>query len=209
MLALFGIFQGIFILTEQGTILSIIAGILAVALGSLNIKDFFYFKKGPSLSIPEDKKPKLFKRMRDIVKARYLPSMIIGTVILAISVNAYEMLCTVMLPMVFANILTLNNLSLSHSYFYILLYNLVYVIPLIIIVTLATIKLSKSKLTEWQGRVLKLFSGLMMFLLGLILLIEPRLLNNVFSTILLLIIALASASVMAFIMKKYQKKTEV
>ena len=84
-----------------------------------------------------------------------------------------------------------------------------YVIPLIIIVLIITVKLSKSKLTEWQGRVLKLFSGLMIFLLGLVLVFIPELLSNVFSTISLLLTALLSASVIAFITKKYQEKTDV
>ena len=129
--------------------------------------------------------------------------MIIGTVVLAIFANTYELFCTLMLPVVFTNILTLNNLTVSQSYLYILLYNIVYVIPLIVIVSLVTIKLSKSKLTEWQGRVLKLFSGLMMFLLGLVLIFKPALLNNVLSTLGLLSSALIGATIIALITKKY------
>jgi len=205
MLMIFGVFRGVTLLIQQGTIIAIIAGSLAIILGGINIKDFFYFKKGLSLGISEDKKSRLFKRMRNIVKITYLPSMIIGTVVLAIFANTYELFCTLMLPVVFTNILTLNNLTVSQSYLYILLYNIVYVIPLIVIVSLVTIKLSKSKLTEWQGRVLKLFSGLMMFLLGLVLIFKPALLNNVLSTLGLLSSALIGATIIALITKKYQK----
>jgi hypothetical protein len=205
MLAIFTAFYGIFLITDQLTVISIIAGTLAIILGGVNIKDFFYFKKGPSLSISEDKKSELFKRMRNIVRASYLPVMIAGTIILAIFANTYELFCTLMLPVVFTNILTLNNLTLSQSYIYILFYNIVYVLPLIIIVTVLTVKLSRSKLTEWQGRLLKLFSGIMMLLLGSVLLIKPALLNNVFSTIGLLCAALIGAVIIAFIFRKFKQ----
>ena len=204
-LAVFGIFHGIFLITEQSSILSIVAGLFAVVLGGINIKDFFFFRNGPTLSIPENKKPKLFRRMRDIVKATYLPSMIIGTILLAIFANTYELFCTVILPVYFVNILTINNVPLMQSYLYIILYNVIYVIPLIIIVLISTIKLSKTKLSEWQGRILKLFSGLMMFLLGVTLLLMPELLNNVLSTMGLLVIALITAYVIVSITERYQK----
>jgi hypothetical protein len=60
------------------------------------------------------------------------------------------------------------------------MYNCIYVIPLATIVAIFTVTLGAKKLTEWQGRKLKLLSGLMMFFLGLILLIDPALLNNIF-----------------------------
>ena len=63
-------------------------------------------------------------------------------------------------------------------YLYLALYNIVYVIPLTIIVITFTITLGARKLTEWQGRKLKLISGLMMLFLGSVLLIKPALLNN-------------------------------
>ena len=83
---------------------------------------------------------------------------------------------------------------------------MVYVIPLIIIVSLVTIKRSKSKLTEWQSRVLKLFSGLMVCMLGLVLLINPVLLKNVFSVVWLSVISLGLTAVVSFVWKKYKGK---
>jgi putative Mn2+ efflux pump MntP len=42
------------------------------------------------------------------------------------------------------------------------------------VVLIFSITLGSKKLTEWQGQVLKLISGLMMLGLGSILLIKPR-----------------------------------
>jgi hypothetical protein len=166
-------------LTGSLSVITIAAGAIALAVASINIKDFFFFRKGVSLSIPESAKPKLFERMRTLLKSTSLISLLTGTVVLAIAANTYELLCTAGFPMVFTRVMTLQRLPASTYYLYLALYNLVYVIPLLIIVVAFTITLGARKLTEWQGRKLKLISGLMMLFLGLVLLIRPALLTNV------------------------------
>ena len=44
------------------------AGALAVFVGAVNVKDFFRFEQGLTLSIPESKKPDIFRRTRGIFK---------------------------------------------------------------------------------------------------------------------------------------------
>jgi len=170
----------LFMVAGQLLIITVTAGIVALTVAVINIKDFFFFSKGVSLSIPEKAKPKLFERMRNLLKATSVSSMLIGTVVLAIAANSYELLCTAGFPMVFTRILTLQDLTTGQYYLYLAMYNFIYVVPLATIVVIFTVTLGAKKLTEWQGRKLKLLSGLMMFCLGLILLIDPALLNNIF-----------------------------
>jgi hypothetical protein len=99
--------------------------------------------------------------------------------VLAIVANSYELLCTAGFPMVFTRILTLNNLPTASYYLYLVLYNIVYVVPLSVIVVMFTVTLGSRKLSEYQGRVLKLVSGAMMLGLGGVLLANPALLNSV------------------------------
>jgi hypothetical protein len=186
----------------QLKIITVIAGIIALIIASINIKDFFFFKRGVSLAIPEKAKPKLFERMRNLLKATSLTSMFIGTIVLAVAANAYELLCTIGFPMVFTRVLTLHNLPTFAYYLYLILYNIIYVIPLAAIVLVFTITLGSRKLTEWQGQVLKLISGLMMLGLGLVLLINPALFNNPLIAAGLLGIALIISGILIFITKK-------
>lgn len=192
----------IFLIIGQLTAITVTAGIVALAVALINIKDFFFFKKGISLMIPEKAKPKLFERMRNLLKSSSLTTTIAGTVVLAVFANAYELLCTVGFPMVYTRALTLHKLTTLQYYLYLVFYNIVYVIPLAIIVLVITISLGARKLTEWQGRQLKLLSGLMMFFLGLILLINPGLLNNIAATGGLLLAVLIVAAAMIYGMKK-------
>lgn len=184
------------------------AGVIALVVAVINIKDFFFFEQGVSLVIPEEKKPKLFERMRHLVHAGSLPSMLGGTVVLAVVANSYELLCTAGFPMVYTRLLTLRGLAPSEYYLYLAFYNLIYVIPLAIIVGIFTATLGSRKLTEWQGRVLKLLSGVMMLMLGLVILLKPALLNNAVASIALLAAALAITAIIAVAARRRGQDTE-
>jgi uncharacterized membrane protein HdeD (DUF308 family) len=63
-------------------------------------------------------------------------------------------------------------------YFYLALYNLVYVLPLAAIVLVFVRTLGARKLGEREGRLLKLLSGTMMLELGVLLLAAPEWLSR-------------------------------
>jgi hypothetical protein len=194
--------------TGEQLIITIIAGIIAIIFGILNVKDYFFFKKGISASIPDSQKSKLFKQMRKIVKITSIPSLIIATIILAASANTVELLCSLNLPVIYTAILSSYNLNLITSYTYLFVYNLVYVIPLMVIVGITVITLGHWKLSEFQGRLLKLFSGVMIFSLGEILLLNPNLLSNVFLAFTILILSLFVTLIIYLISKKYNESVK-
>jgi hypothetical protein len=192
----------LFIVMGHVTTITAIAGAVSLIIAAVNIKDFFLFRRGLSLTIPEYAKPKLFDRMRSLLHSTSLLSLLIGTTVLAVVANSYELLCTAGFPMAYTRLLTLNNLSTSAYYLYLALYNLVYVVPLFLIVLGFTFTLGKRQLTEWQGRVLKLISGGMMLGLGSVLLIDPALLNSVAASSTILLTALALSLLTAAVVKR-------
>jgi hypothetical protein len=192
----------VFLIMGEVESITKIAGVVAVIIAAINIKDFFAFKKGLSLTIPDSAKPKLFDRMRKLMKSTSLLSIIIGTAVLAIAANSYELLCTAGFPMVYTRILTLKHLSPLSYYLYLALYNVIYVVPLSIIVIVFTVTLGRKILTEQQGRVLKLISGTMMLGLGGVLLFNPALLNNALISFFLLAGTLLVSVIIVAIVKK-------
>jgi len=197
-------------LSQYLIFITLLAGSVALILGLINIKDFFFFKKGASLSIPESKKPGIYKQMRNLVKNPKIVASIIGTIILALTINFYELLCTLGLPWVFTtrleDLLNSNQITLSDVTTYIIFYNIVYVIPLIIIVFLFVITLGKRKLSEWHGQIMKLETGIMLTSFGLIFLFDYKLLENIITPILLLIFSLIVTLIISSIWKKYMGK---
>ena len=148
--------------------------LLAIAIGSINTKDYFAWGRGVSLSIPEKAKPGLFERMRRVMNAPSLPAAMAGVALLAIAVNLIELLCTAGLPAIYTAILTQQDLGHLAYHGYLGLYIIGYITDDALMVTLAVSALSSSKLTEQGGRWLKLLSGLVMLALGLVMLLRPQ-----------------------------------
>lgn len=191
---------------EQQIIIALIAGIIATVFGILNIKDFFFSKTGPSASIPEGQKSKLFGQMRKIIKISSIPSLIIATVILAITANTVELFCSLGLPLIYTGtILPLFALDGFQNYFYIFIYNIVYIIPLLIIVGIVVFTLGRWKLSEFQGQILKLFSGVMILSLGEILLINMQMLENFFIMIFVLLFSMIITFIVSMLWKQGMK----
>lgn len=147
--------------------------VTAIVIGSVHIKDFFAFKKGVSLSIPDSAKPGISARVRKIVNAENLWGAIIGAAVLAVLVNIVELLCTAGLPAMYSQILTMQDYPGWKNYAHLLLYNLAYMFDDSLMVTCVVVTLGKRRLQEHQGRWLKLVSGMAIALLGLVMLFKP------------------------------------
>ncbi|MGI6394643.1 MAG: hypothetical protein ACOX2F_07970 [bacterium] len=164
------LFMGI---TETVTIL---LGIVAIIMGLINLKEFFFFKKGVSLMIPEKAKPKLFKKMRSVMGADNIILGLLGTITLAFFVNLIELGCTIGLPAIYTRVLSISGISTLQKYLYMALYNVYYVIPLALIVVIFVFTMGKYRFEEKYAKILKVVSGILMLTLGLILVIKPELL---------------------------------
>ncbi len=191
----------LFLITEQLIIITATAGLIAIVFGMVNIKDYFFFKQGVSLSISDAARTKLFARIRALTQTGSWPAMIAATIVLAIAANSYELLCTAGLPMIYTRVLTLNELTTSQYYSYLALYNVIYIIPLLLIVLLFTVTFAKKKLSENEGRVLKLLSGSMMTGLGCILLFQPEMLSNMLVSVAVIVGAIVLTALVMLIEK--------
>ncbi len=172
-------------LSEFQDIMRLMVGLIAIIAGIINIKDFFFFGRGISLTMSDDKRNRIFGRIGRIVQGlrraeskREIIFAVIATFILAIMVNIIELGCTFILPVEYIEVL-LNNypepIGLTHIFFT-AFYGLVYIIPLFAILGSFIYSFKSERLTERQGRILKLFGGIIMVSLGLILIFKPEIL---------------------------------
>jgi hypothetical protein len=207
-LFMFILFNTLLVTASFISMISVAVGIVAVCIGLLNIKDFFSLKKGPSASISEEKRKITFKKIRKLVRSPSLLAMLGGTIFLAVSVNFYELLCTLGFPLIYTTRLAEANLPLFEYYLYIFFYNIVYVVPLIIILLLFSLTLGAMKLTEWQIQRLKLFSGIMLFSFGLLFIVDYMVLENVLTAILLPLFSIIATVCISYFWRKYKKKSE-
>ena len=162
-----------FLVLGMSQALRIVLGSVALVIGVINVKDFFAFHKGLTLSIPESAKPSLFDRLRNVVAAPTLGLSLLTVVTLAVLMNFVELLCTAGFPAVYTAVLSQHELSAGDRYAYLGLYILGYMADDALMVGLAVTALSRHKLSERAGRVLKLLAGSVMLVMGLVLLLRP------------------------------------
>jgi cytochrome c biogenesis protein CcdA/glutaredoxin len=168
---------------QYGGVIMTILGIAILFAGLINVKDFFFFKKGVSLSLSDDQKSKFThkasKIARSLKEAKSLRTFIIAlgsTILLAIFVNIVELGCTAILPSIY--MVSLVN-SFGKNYlayaFWTLFYSIIYILPLVAILSNFIYTFRSSRLTTKQGRILKLISGAFMILFGILMIFKPEL----------------------------------
>jgi len=164
----------IFLFIGLSRISEMVLGAIATLAGTVNMKEFWHFRRGISLSIPDTAKPQMYARIRRILQAENIPAALIGTVVLALLVQIIEFLCTAGFPALYTRILTLKHLEGFAYYGYLLLYNVAYMFDDVVVLSAGIVTLSQRRLQEREGRWLKLISGLIMVGIGLLLIFKPE-----------------------------------
>jgi hypothetical protein len=108
-----------------------------------------------------------------------------ATIALAAGVSMVEFSCTAGFPVIWGNLLNTQNISGVAFLFLLLLYMLIYQMDEIVIFLSAVVSLKASRLEEKQGRLLKLTGGVLMLTLSIVMLINPALMNNLTSSLII------------------------
>jgi len=151
---------------------------IVIILGVFGIKDYFAYKEGLSMSIPDSYKTKYYRQVRKIFYSKSIVPMITATAVMAMGIALVELPCTAGFPFIWTGIITRLNLSTSEYAFLFALYLFIYFADEFIIFLLALLKMRTVKITEESGRFLKLVAGSLMVILGLVLVVEPTLMES-------------------------------
>ena len=148
--------------------IGIVVGGLVIILGLIEIKDFWWYGQGFSLHIPTSK----IKTIKKYVKNASVP----GAILLGIFVAAVELPCTGGPYLAITTILA--KIGLNWSIFRLLmLYNLIFVLPLIIILLIAYFGVSAKSISKWKTKYrkwMRLATGLIMICLGILLILFAK-----------------------------------
>jgi cytochrome c biogenesis protein CcdA len=140
----------------------ILTGILVFIGGIIEIKDFFLYGKGISLRIPVKIKPTL---ERITQKGTLWAIILLGTIVALV-----ELPCT---GGIYLAILSLMHINRTFGIPYLLLYNLIFILPLVIIVFLSYFGTKIEKITKWieeNKKIMRLAAGIVMITLAIYLL---------------------------------------
>lgn len=155
---------------------------IALIAGFINCKELFFFRKGITLMIQEKHKAPLLKRIehvKDVFVKGSIPMLILASVVLAVFASLVELPCTAGFPIVYTGVLTGKVLESGLSYYlYLLLYSLVYILPLSVVIGVFGYTLKARQISKHQMQVIKFIGGAIMILLGVILLVNPAIITG-------------------------------
>lgn len=159
--------------------------ILALFFAAINIKDYFWYKEGLSLTIADEKKPGIYKRVRKVMNAGDSFWALAGaTTALGAGVSLVEFSCTAGFPVVWTNLVAAQNVPPITFGLLLLLYMVIYQIDELAIFTVAVLTLKAGRMEEKHGRMLKLVGGMLMLMLAAVMLFKPALMNDLSSSLL-------------------------
>lgn len=156
--------------------------VIAGGFGLLHLKEYLT-QRGPSVTIPDRRKPGLYQRMRALAHPdRSLGAVLGGTAVLAVAVSLLETPCTAGLPLLWTNLLTARGVEGAGAALLFLLYLAVFLLDELIVFGLAVVTMRATKVQEHHGRALQLISGTLMATLALTMLIAPATLESLTGT---------------------------
>lgn len=147
---------------------------VAVLFGVIQVNSFF-FKKDDGCEVVDTKnRKKIIKSIQKIVKEKSFILALLGIILLAASVNIVELLCSLGLPVMFTQILTINEVSKFGQILYSLIYILFFMIDDIIIFIIAMKTLEIKAISNKYGKYSHLIGGLIMITIGILMIYKPE-----------------------------------
>ena len=160
------------------TWLRYIIGALALFAGGAYIRDFITYQPGVCKVTNPKQQRTLMQRMKKVASQNSIWLIAIGVVAIAFSVNLVEMICSLGLPVVYTQILSMSNLPQWQYYLYLALYNTLYMADDIVVFIIAAATMNYVHINNKYDRWMKLLGGVLIIALGLILAIKPDLLGR-------------------------------
>ena len=155
-----------------------IIGLVAIIAAIWNLYSYYKSRKKETGCevVNNDSRKKIINRIKKFTSEKSLILAIIGVIGLAISVNFIEFACSAGWPVIFTNILEMNELSGIENFIYILIYIIFFLIDDIIIFTIAMFTFNIKAISNKYSKYSHLIGGILMLIIGLLMIFAPNIL---------------------------------
>src|SRR3990167_6640436 len=144
--------------------ISIVVGSLIIIAGMIEIKDFLWYGQGITLAIP----PERAKQIHEMTKNITLP----GVIFLGVFVAGVELPCTGA-PYLAILLLLSQNFDFA-AFLMLVLYNIIFVMPMIVILLMVNFGVKIQKIKRWKQNnraYMRLATGIILVFLGWLLIL--------------------------------------
>ena len=155
----------------------VLVAIVALIGAFLNLKSFYKSVKQKDSGcevVDNNKRKKLMNRIKQFTSEKSFWLSILGVVALAFSVNIIELACSAGLPLIFTQILALNNLNWLAYFIYLIIYIAFFLLDDIIVFVVAMKTLELTGISTKYTKYSHLIGGLIMLLIGILMIFKPE-----------------------------------
>ena len=153
-----------------------IISLIALIGGYINISSYIKSlkEKDGCHVVDSNKRKKIFDRIRKFTSEKSIFIALFGIIGLAVSVNLIELACSSGLPLIYTQILALNDLSSLQHFLYICLYVLFFLFNDIMIFFIAMKTLEISGISTKYTKYSHLIGGVIMLLIAILMTFKPE-----------------------------------
>lgn len=157
----------------------LLIAVIALVVGLINIYKYIdsLKKKDEGCDVVDKKdRKKIMEKIISITHEKKFIIALLGIMVLAASVNIIELMCSIGIPLLFTQILAMNNLSTFGYMIYMFIYIFFFLIDDIVIFVISMVTLKVTGLSTKYTKYSHLIGGIIMLIIGLLLIIKPELL---------------------------------
>jgi glutaredoxin len=151
-----------------------IIALVALVLGILNIRNYIKTKNSGCHVVNNKKRKKIFNAINKFTHEKSFILALLGVALLGISVNLIELACSLGFPVIFTEILALNEVTGFYRVLYLLLYIFFYMFDDMIVFIIAMFTLEATGLSTKYNRLSHLIGGILMIIMGILLFFKPE-----------------------------------
>ena len=151
-----------------------IIALVALIGGVINLRSFIKSNDSGCEVVDDKKRKTIFKKIREFTSEKSLLLAVFGACLLAVSVNLVELACSAGLPLVFSELLVLNQATPIMKFMYTLLYIIFFLIDDMIVFIIAMISMKVTGISTKYNKYSHLLGGIIMVLVGILLLFKPE-----------------------------------
>lgn len=157
----------------------LLIAVIALVVGLINVYKYIdsLKKKDEGCDVVDKKdRKKIMEKIISITHEKKFIIALLGIMVLAASVNIIELMCSIGIPLLFTQILAMNNLSTFSYMIYMFIYIFFFLIDDIVIFVISMVTLKVTGLSTKYTKYSHLVGGIIMLIIGLLLIIKPELL---------------------------------
>ena len=148
--------------------------LIAIGGGIVNLVNFFKQKDSGCSVVDAKKRKSVFARIKKFTSEKSLLLALIGAVALAFSVNIIELACSAGLPMIYTQLLAINNVTGFSSFLYVLLYIVFFLMDDLVVFFIAMKTMEVTGFSTKYSKYSHLVGGILMVAIGVLLIVKPE-----------------------------------